>query len=229
MIPNLDGDGALDRDPSLATPFLEVGAVGRDDARIAEAAMPNSEIDCQFDAAQASASAVAWRSGSSQNRRRWDEAGGGLTQPSGRSVAFSRREASSMISAANRRAKCAIVSPACCAAISRLRAQYFRIAPAAPRSMRWRGNISCRSEPILNTAAATAWRNLSANEGPARISKLGATRLKRGMVLSNGLIPSGEHLTWFNDYHARVRHEIRPHVDEAMRVSMDAATAPQSL
>jgi Xaa-Pro aminopeptidase len=32
-------------------------------------------------------------------------------------------------------------------------------------------------------------------------------------------------LAWLNDYHARVRREVRPHVDEATRVWLDAATA----
>src|SRR5712675_1399209 len=104
---------------------------------------------------------------------------------------------------------------------------------------------------------------LSVHDGPARISKLGTTPLKRGMILSNEpgyyktdaygirienlelvvgteiaaaekpvntfetltLAPidrslinlnmlSGEELDWVNDYHARVRHAVRPHVDE---------------
>src|SRR3982075_1860992 len=119
---------------------------------------------------------------------------------------------------------------------------------------------------------------LSVHEGPARISKLGTTPLKRGMILSNEpgyyktdaygirienlelvvaadiagaekpvnafetltLAPidrrlidlnmlSGQELTWLNDYHARVRHEVRPHVDEATKMWLDAATAPLSL
>jgi Xaa-Pro aminopeptidase len=119
---------------------------------------------------------------------------------------------------------------------------------------------------------------LSVHEGPARISKLGTTPLKRGMILSNEpgyyktdaygirienlvlvvgtdvagaekpmnafetltLAPidrrlvdlnmlSGDELSWLNDYHARVRHEVRPHVDEATKVWLDAATAPLSL
>src|SRR5256885_558407 len=119
---------------------------------------------------------------------------------------------------------------------------------------------------------------LSVHEGPARISKLGTTPLKRGMILSNEpgyyktdaygirienlelvvgteiagaekpmnafetliLAPidrrlievnmlSQAELDWLNDYHARVRHEVRPHVDEATKVWLDAATAPLSL
>jgi Xaa-Pro aminopeptidase len=119
---------------------------------------------------------------------------------------------------------------------------------------------------------------LSVHEGPARISKLGTTPLRRGMILSNEpgyyktdsfgirienlelvvaadiagaerpvnafetltLAPidrrlvdlnmlSGAELSWLNDYHARVRHEVRPHVDEATKVWLDAATAPLSL
>ncbi len=116
---------------------------------------------------------------------------------------------------------------------------------------------------------------LSVHEGPARISKLGTTPLKRGMILSNEpgyyktgafgirienlvlvtenaiagaekpmngfetltLAPIDRHLIdvaqlsqdeikWIDDYHARVRHEIRPLVDEATKVWLDAATAP---
>jgi Xaa-Pro aminopeptidase len=119
---------------------------------------------------------------------------------------------------------------------------------------------------------------LSVHEGPARISKLGTTPLKRGMILSNEpgyyktdafgirienlelvvgteiaaaekpvnafetltLAPidrrlinlnmlSGDELDWVNDYHARVRHAVRPHLDEATKVWLDAATAPLSL
>ena len=119
---------------------------------------------------------------------------------------------------------------------------------------------------------------LSVHEGPARISKLGTTPLKRGMILSNEpgyyktdafgirienlelvvsadiagaekpvnafetltLAPidrrlidlnmlSGDELSWLNDYHERVRHAVRPHVDEAVKVWLDAATEPLSL
>ncbi|HVV40102.1 MAG TPA: aminopeptidase P family protein [Nitrobacter sp.] len=118
---------------------------------------------------------------------------------------------------------------------------------------------------------------LSVHEGPARISKLGTTPLKRGMILSNepgyyktdafGIrienlelvvpadIPGAEKpmnafetltlapidrrlidrrigrkdVMWLNAYHARVRHEVRPHVDEATKVWLDAATEPLPL
>jgi Xaa-Pro aminopeptidase len=119
---------------------------------------------------------------------------------------------------------------------------------------------------------------LSVHEGPARISKLGTTPLKRGMILSNEpgyyktdafgirienlelvvgtdiagaekpvnafetltLAPidrrlidlnmlSGDELSWLNAYHERVRHAVRPHVDEAVKVWLDAATEPLSL
>ena len=119
---------------------------------------------------------------------------------------------------------------------------------------------------------------LSVHEGPARISKLGTTPLKRGMILSNEpgyykidafgirienlelvvekiiegaekpmngfetltLAPidrrlidaariSKQELRWLNAYHARVREEIRPLVeDEATRVWLDAATEPMT-
>jgi Xaa-Pro aminopeptidase len=116
---------------------------------------------------------------------------------------------------------------------------------------------------------------LSVHEGPARISKLGTTPLKRGMILSNepgyyktdafGIrienlelvvaadIPGAEKpmnafetLTlapidrrlidvaqlerherdWLNDYHARVRREVRPALDDATQQWLDAATEP---
>ena len=116
---------------------------------------------------------------------------------------------------------------------------------------------------------------LSVHEGPARISKLGTTPLKRGMILSNEpgyyktdafgirienlelvveaeiagaekamngfetltLAPidrrlidrariSRKELDWLNDYHARVRREVRPHLDEATKIWLDAATEP---
>jgi Xaa-Pro aminopeptidase len=117
---------------------------------------------------------------------------------------------------------------------------------------------------------------LSVHEGPARISKLGTTPLKRGMILSNEpgyyktdgfgirienlelvveahidgaeqpmnefetltLAPidhrlinthriSKRELTWVNDYHARVRREVMPLLDdEATRAWLAAATEP---
>ncbi|MDR6661362.1 Xaa-Pro aminopeptidase [Tardiphaga robiniae] len=117
---------------------------------------------------------------------------------------------------------------------------------------------------------------LSVHEGPARISKLGTTPLKRGMILSNEpgyyktdafgirienlelvveahiegaeqpmnefetltLAPidrrlinthriSKRELKWINDYHARVRREVMPLLDdEATRVWLEAATEP---
>jgi Xaa-Pro aminopeptidase len=119
---------------------------------------------------------------------------------------------------------------------------------------------------------------LSVHEGPARISKLGITPLRRGMILSNEpgyyktdgfgirienlelvvateiagaekpmnafetltLVPidrrlvdlnmlSADELSWLNEYHAKVRHAVRPHVDETTKVWLDEATAPLSL
>ena len=115
---------------------------------------------------------------------------------------------------------------------------------------------------------------LSVHEGPARISKLGTTPLKRGMILSNEpgyykadaygirienlelvigteiagaekpmnafetltLAPidrrlidatmlSPAELDWLNDYHARVRREVRADLDDADKLWLDAATA----
>jgi len=117
---------------------------------------------------------------------------------------------------------------------------------------------------------------LSVHEGPARISKLGTTPLKRGMILSNEpgyyktdgfgirienlelvveahiegaeqpmnafetltLAPidrrlinvhriSKRELKWINDYHARVRREVMPLLDdEPTRTWLEAATEP---
>lgn len=117
---------------------------------------------------------------------------------------------------------------------------------------------------------------LSVHEGPARISKLGTTPLKRGMILSNEpgyyktdafgirienlelvveahidgaeqpmnafetltLAPidrrlinvhriSKRELAWINDYHARVRREVMPLLDDdATRAWLEAATEP---
>ncbi|MDE2602536.1 MAG: aminopeptidase P family protein [Bradyrhizobium sp.] len=116
---------------------------------------------------------------------------------------------------------------------------------------------------------------LSVHEGPARISKLGTTALRRGMILSNepgyyktdaygirienlelvveteiagaekpmnafetltlapidrrlidvNMLDRGE-LAWLNDYHARVRREVRPQIDDPTRAWLDQATAP---
>ncbi|MFK4501502.1 Xaa-Pro aminopeptidase [Bradyrhizobium japonicum] len=115
---------------------------------------------------------------------------------------------------------------------------------------------------------------LSVHEGPARISKLGTTPLKRGMILSNEpgyyktdgfgirienlelvvaadiegaeksmnafetltLAPidrrlvdvamlGKDELDWLNAYHARVRAEVRPALDEATKAWLDQATA----
>ncbi len=115
---------------------------------------------------------------------------------------------------------------------------------------------------------------LSVHEGPARISKLGTTPLRRGMILSNEpgyyktdgfgirienlelvvsadiagaekpmnafetltLAPidrrlvdvamlSGDELDWLNAYHARVRAEVRPALDEATKAWLEEATA----
>ncbi|MCK1334999.1 aminopeptidase P family protein [Bradyrhizobium sp. 38] len=115
---------------------------------------------------------------------------------------------------------------------------------------------------------------LSVHEGPARISKLGTTALKRGMILSNEpgyyktdgfgirienlelvveadikgaeksmnafetltLAPidrrlidvamlGKDELDWLNAYHARVRAEVRPALDEATKAWLDQATA----
>ena len=118
---------------------------------------------------------------------------------------------------------------------------------------------------------------LSVHEGPARISNLGTTPLRRGMILSNEpgyyktdgfgirienlelvvgaeiagaekplnaletltLAPIDRRLIdldmisvderhWLDAYHARVHREVRPHLDPATQLWLDAATAPLS-
>ena len=44
-------------------------------------------------------------------------------------------------------------------------------------------------------------------------------------LIDLGMLDGGE-LSWLNDYHARVRREVRPHLDEATKLWLDAATAP---
>jgi Xaa-Pro aminopeptidase len=116
---------------------------------------------------------------------------------------------------------------------------------------------------------------LSVHEGPARISKLGTTPLKRGMILSNepgyyktdaygirienlelvvgadivgaekpmnafetltlapidrrliapGLMTADE-TAWLDGYHARVRTELSPQLDDSTRAWLARATAP---
>ncbi len=117
---------------------------------------------------------------------------------------------------------------------------------------------------------------LSVHEGPPRISKLGTTALKRGMILSNepgyykvgaygirienlvlvtaarrsrgrtsrstrsrrspsrrstprlidvSLLDAGE-IAWLDAYHAKVRAELAPLVDDATRAWLEKATAP---
>ena len=47
-------------------------------------------------------------------------------------------------------------------------------------------------------------------------------------LIDLAMLDGGE-LNWLNDYHARVRREVRPHVDEATKVWLDAATEPLSV
>ena len=44
-------------------------------------------------------------------------------------------------------------------------------------------------------------------------------------LIDAGMLSEAE-LAWFNEYHARVRREVRQHVDEATKVWLGAATAP---
>ena len=48
--------------------------------------------------------------------------------------------------------------------------------------------------------------------------------IDRRLIDVNMLIEA--ELGWLNDYHARVRREVRPHVDGATKAWLDAATAP---
>ena len=40
---------------------------------------------------------------------------------------------------------------------------------------------------------------------------------------------TGDELSWVNEYHERVRHAVRSHVDDATKAWLDEATAPLSL
>ncbi len=40
---------------------------------------------------------------------------------------------------------------------------------------------------------------------------------------------SGDEIGWLNDYHARVRREIYPLLDEATKIWLDRATEPMKL
>ena len=161
------------------------------------------------------------------------------------------------------------------AATSPLRVRYFPAAPPARNSIRWRGSSLWQAGLDFEHGTGHGVGSyLSVHEGPARISKLGTTPLKRGMILSNEpgyyktdafgirienlvlvtaaeisgaekpmnnfetltLAPidrrlidrriSKKEVMWLNDYHARVRHEVRPHLDEATKIWLDAATEP---
>ena len=87
---------------------------------------------------------------------------------------------------ASRPTKCATASPACCAATSRSRARSFPTAPPARSSTRlarqflWQAGLD-----FEHGTGHGVGSYLSVHEGPARISKLGTTPLKRGMILSN--------------------------------------------
>ena len=40
---------------------------------------------------------------------------------------------------------------------------------------------------------------------------------------------TGDELNWLNEYHERVRHAVRGHIDDETRAWLDEATAPLSL
>ena len=40
---------------------------------------------------------------------------------------------------------------------------------------------------------------------------------------------TGDELSWVNEYHERVRHAVRSHVDDATKTWLDEATGPLSL
>jgi len=65
-------------------------------------------------------------------------------------------------------------------------ARYFPTAPPARRSTRWRGKFLWQAGIDFEHGTGHGVGSyLSVHEGPARISRLGTTPLKRGMILSN--------------------------------------------
>jgi Xaa-Pro aminopeptidase len=76
-------------------------------------------------------------------------------------------------------------------------------------------------ELVVGTEIAGAEKPLNAFE------TLTLAPIDRRLIDLNML--DGAELSWLNDYHARVRHEVRRHVDEATRIWLDAATEAMSL
>jgi Xaa-Pro aminopeptidase len=76
-------------------------------------------------------------------------------------------------------------------------------------------------ELVIGTEIAGAEKPVNAFE------TLTLAPIDRRLVDLNML--NGDELSWLNAYHARVRHEVRGHVDEATKLWLDAATAPLSL
>jgi Xaa-Pro aminopeptidase len=76
-------------------------------------------------------------------------------------------------------------------------------------------------ELVVGTEVAGAEKPMNAFE------TLTLAPIDRRLVDLNML--SGDELSWLNEYHARVRHAVRPHLDQATKEWLDAATAPLSL
>ena len=95
------------------------------------------------------------------------------------------RTSPARLRSASRTPRCATASLACCAAISRSPVRCFPTAREARSSTPWRGNFLAAGVDFEHGAGHGVGSYLSVHEGPARISKLGATPLKRGMILSN--------------------------------------------
>ena len=71
------------------------------------------------------------------------------------------------------------------------------------------------------------------------IDEIAKTDAIKGVIITSGKeafsggadlnMLSGDELSWLNDYHERVRHAVRGHVDDATKAWLDEATAPLSL
>src|SRR5262249_18404118 len=81
--------------------------------------------------------------------------------------------------------------------------------------------------PIANLELVGAAQGAHAEKQVNAFETLTLAPIDRRLVDLNML--TADELSWLNEYHERVRHAVRGHVDEATKAWLDAATAPMSL